>query len=111
MSASEPIQRQLDAYNAHDLDAFLDCYADDVVVRHGDGRVLMSGREAMRPVYQQLFSEHPDIHATVATRLTAGDWIVDEEQIRMDGGEMRAVVGYGVDGGRIQHVVMLSPGM
>lgn len=111
MNAQGPIQRQLDAYNAHDLDAFLACYADDVVVRHGDGRVLMTGREAMRPVYQQLFAEHPDVHATVAGRMTAGDWIVDEELINMDGGEMRVLVGYAVHDGHIQHVVMLAPGM
>lgn len=111
MTSHESIQRQLDAYNAHDVDAFLACYADDVVVRHGDGRVLMTGRDAMRAVYERLFTEHPDVHVEVPTRLAAGDWIVDEEHVSVGGGEMRALVGYGIHDGVIRHVVMLASDM
>ena len=30
MNAAEPVQRQLDAYNDHDLARFVACYSDDV---------------------------------------------------------------------------------
>ena len=30
-----PVERQVDAYNAHDLDAFVACYTDDIVTSDG----------------------------------------------------------------------------
>ena len=30
MTPERCVQAQLDAYNAHDLDAFVDCFSDDV---------------------------------------------------------------------------------
>lgn len=109
MSSHGSVQRQVDAYNAHDVDAFLRCYADDIVVRHGDGRVLMDGKDAMRAAYTQLFSENPDLRADIANRLDAGPWVVDEEVVTAAGREMRALVAYEVRDDLIQTTVMLTP--
>jgi hypothetical protein len=43
----DPVERQVDACNAHDLDAFAACYADDIVIGDGRGTVLLAGREAL----------------------------------------------------------------
>lgn len=48
------VAAQVDAYNARDVDRFLECYSPDAVIEDGSGKVLMRGREAMRPVYRQL---------------------------------------------------------
>ena len=50
------VAAQVDAYNARDLDRFLECYSPDAVIEDGSGQVLMRGREAMRGVYGQLFA-------------------------------------------------------
>ena len=42
------VQKQLDAYNAQDLDAYVACYAQDCVVSGLNGAVTETGREAMR---------------------------------------------------------------
>lgn len=107
-SDDEPVRRQVDAYNAHDVEAFLACYSDDVVVRHGDGRVLMPDKSAMRAAYTEFFGQHPDVRAEVVSRLAAGPWIVDEELVTLAGGEMRALVGYEVSDQLIRTVVMLT---
>jgi hypothetical protein len=93
----DPVQAQLDAYNTHDVDAFLDCYAPEAVIRHADGRVLMRGHEEIRARYERLFADNPDVTAEVPTRIQAGDWVVDEEK----------AVGYEVRGDLIQSVVMM----
>jgi hypothetical protein len=36
-NASDPVERQVDAYNRKDLDAFLACYAADTVVEDAAG--------------------------------------------------------------------------
>lgn len=48
------VQRQLEAYNARDLEAFLAVFSADVVVVSGDDGSLIAGnREEMRPRYEQ----------------------------------------------------------
>ncbi len=90
-------QRQLDAYNAHDLEAFLACYTDDVEVRDvRTGALLMQGREAMRARYGPLF-ERPGLHAALVTRTVLGDDVaIDVERVRglRDDGEVDAVAIY-----------------
>ena len=110
MAVEGPVQRQLDAYNAHDVEAFLACYAEDVVVRHVDGRALMTGIEQMRAQYTEMFELHSDVRAEVANRLQAGEWVVDEEVVTMKDRELRALVGYRVEGDLIRDVVMMTPG-
>lgn len=76
-------QRQLDAYNAHDLEAFVACYTDDVEVRDlRAGTLLMQGREAMRARYGPMF-QRPTLHAALMNRTVMGDDVaIDEERVR-----------------------------
>ena len=52
----DPVEEQLEAYNARDLERFLACYADDVVVEGATGEVVMSGQDAMRRAYGTMFA-------------------------------------------------------
>lgn len=107
MTDADPVQAQLDAYNAHDVDAFLACYAPDAVIRHADGRVLMQGHEQIRARYEKLFEANPSVTAEVPTRIRAGSWVVDEEKVRLTQGELHVAVGYEVRDGLIRSVVMM----
>lgn len=78
MSVTALASRQLDAYNAGDLDAFVACYHPEVVVREGD-EVTVEGREAFRERYTDLF-ERGGFGATVPGRLSEGRNCVDLEQ-------------------------------
>ena len=62
---SDAVERQVEAYDAHDLDAFVACYAETVVIEDAEGRVLMSGRDAMRDRYGKLFGTLPDLRADI----------------------------------------------
>jgi hypothetical protein len=108
MSGSRPVQQQVDAYNAHHVEAFLACYGDDAVVRHGDGRVLMPDKDAMRAAYTDLFRQHPDLRADVVNRLEVGSWVVDQEVVAVAGDEMHALVAYELSEGLIRTAVMLT---
>ena len=106
-ASADPVQAQLEAYNAHDIDAFMACYAEDAVVRHADGRVLMNGHAELRARYERLFAANPEVTAEVPTRIRAGDWTVDEERVRLADRELHLAVGYKVEGGLIKLVVMM----
>ena len=109
----DPIQQQVDAYNARDLERFLACYAPEVVVENAAGERMMEGHAGMRAVYAPLFANSPDLHAEVVTRITVGEFVVDEERVRglnLPGfpPEMHAAVVYQVRGGQIVHVRLLA---
>lgn len=103
-AAGELVERLVAATNAHDLDALVQCFAEDYVnetpVHPARGFV---GREQVRRNWEQIFRGVPDIRARVA-------WVGDGETAwsewemtgtRLDGTphEMRGVVIFGVRNG------------
>ena len=70
-------RRQLVAYNASDLEAFVACYHPEVAVTEG-GEVVCEGRDAMRERYRRLF-ETFEFGGEVPQRLDVGDHCVDLE--------------------------------
>lgn len=77
----DTVERQLQAYNARDADAFAACYAKDVVIEELDGDVVMRGREEVRRLYGEMFAAHPRLHAEIRSRIRVGSWVVDEERV------------------------------
>ena len=108
MSAADTVARQVDAYNAHDLEAFLVCYADDVVVTSGNGDVLMEGLEAIRAEYAVMFEQLPDVHAEVHQRIVRGSWVVEDAHVTATRLDIEALVAYHVPGDRIDRVVVMT---
>jgi hypothetical protein len=94
----DSVERQLTAYNARDLDGFVTCYAEAVVIEDADGAVRTSGREAMRTRYRPVFAGFPELHADVVTRIRVGSYVVDEERVTGGpGGPVHAIAIYRLD--------------
>lgn len=112
MAANEPdpVERQVEAYNRRDIDAFLACYAPDTVVEDATGTVVMRGHDAMRATYSELFRASPDLRADIATRIRVGDYVIDEERItgrRGAADEIRVVAIYHVKDGVIDYIQLI----
>jgi imidazolonepropionase-like amidohydrolase len=104
------VQRQVEAYNARDIEAFLSFYADDVVIRHlPGGEIAWDSKDAMRPRYSKRFAENPELFCTITQRIVHGDWVVDHELVTgvKDRPRVRAVATYEVKNGLIQNVWFL----
>ena len=117
-AAIDAVQAQLDAYNAHDVDAFVRCYAPDVRLLDAGGTLLMQGQEAMRTRYAALFASSPRLHAEVTQRTRIGTddaWFaVDTEVIsgRNEPGSperFTVLVFYAGRGALIHEVRFLTP--
>ena len=113
-AAFDPVEAQLAAYNARDVEAFLACYTTECVIEDGAGARLMQGHGEMRSRYQTLFDSSPNLHCTIVHRTRIGEYLLDEESIsgRMPGVApelRRAVVIYHLDraSGLIDHVRFL----
>jgi hypothetical protein len=98
------VQRQLDAYNAKDLAALLGIYADDAELLEFPSTLLARGSAALRERFAQRFTE-PHLHATLLSRITVGDLVIDHERVTRtfpEGpGTLELVMLYEVKAGRI----------
>jgi hypothetical protein len=76
------VQKQLEAYNRKDLDAFVQCYSDSI--RIGDLTALelrVERRDQLRGLYRQLFAQNPQLHCEILSRVTVGAFVIDEERV------------------------------
>lgn len=74
------VQRQLDAYNARDIEAWVQTYHPDAQQFSLHGPLLSQGRDAIRERMRERFME-PDLHATLLSRTTMGAIVVDHERV------------------------------
>ena len=68
---------QLEAYNRHDLEAFLAAFAPNVRMYSRDGSV-MSGRRTLRETYGPRLATGR-CRAEIVNRIAEGNWVVDQE--------------------------------
>ena len=78
---TEVIDRQLEAYNRHDTEAFVGCYAVDAHLYGPDGEVIAAGHDALRAHYAPRFEDHPEVRATITNRIVVGSVVVDHELV------------------------------
>ncbi|WP_052172576.1 nuclear transport factor 2 family protein [Psychroserpens jangbogonensis] len=102
------VQKNLDAYNARDIDAFLEDYADDVKLYAYPNTLRTDGKEAMRKSYKVWFEHTPDLRAFVKKRIVIGNKVIDEEQVTANGKIFDAVAIYEVENGKITKVTFIQ---
>ncbi len=110
MSPEQTIKRQLDAYNARDIDAFMACWHPEAeFIAHPD-TILARGHAQIRARHDLRFQE-PDLHGHLISRLVLGDRVVDQERVvrNMEGRkvELEVVAIYDVADGLIRRAWFL----
>ena len=103
-------QRQLEAYNARDLSAFVAAYAEDVeVFELPAGTRTLAGRAEMRVRYGALFEASPALHCQLLLRIEHGCFVVDHEAVTglRAGPLVHALAIYEVRAGLIRRVWFL----
>ncbi len=110
-SVEGPVQRQLEAYNAHDLERFVAEYAEDVrVYRMPAAEPALSGKAAISEHYASNRFNNPVLHAQVVNRIVSGNKVVDHERITGLGPQVvEAIAVYEVAGDVIRTVWFFSP--
>jgi hypothetical protein len=98
---SDVVDRMLVALNAHDLDAFVACYADDATIENGHDAVFVRGRDELQARYGPMFEGMPDVRVEALTRTDVGEFVVQEEVVTGRGEPERHVAIYLVRDGLI----------
>jgi hypothetical protein len=97
-------QKQLDGYNALNIEAFLEPYADDVEIYSFPNTLRMKGKEEMRKSYQKYFESTPKLHCELKNRIVQGNTVIDHEYITGVNTPFTAVAIYQIENGKIMKV-------
>ncbi|HEY4078638.1 MAG TPA: nuclear transport factor 2 family protein [Rhizomicrobium sp.] len=93
MSNAEIAQKQLDAYNAQDLETYVTFFAEDCVVSGLNGAPTETSRDAVKTRYAKAFAQFPQNKAELVSRIAVGNTVVDHELvIRAPGGEQFEII-------------------
>ncbi len=98
------VQRQLDAFNARDLDTLLTIYAENAEMFEHPSKLLASGSAQLRERFSVRFKER-DLHALLRRRIVMGNIVVDHEEVTRNfpegKGTLELIMIYEVQRGRI----------
>jgi hypothetical protein len=104
MTPEAVVQRQLDAYNAKDIEALMATYAADAQQFEHPAKLLASGATQIRERFAARFQE-PNLHAKLIKRIVSGNTVIDHEQVTRtfpEGpGQFELVAIYEVQDGKI----------
>ena len=102
------VQAQDNAYNAHDLDAFAACYADDITIIDLAGKQpTLHGIPALKKEYGFLTKVPKAFRVEIVKRIASGPVVVDHERVLglpADKGKPESVVVYEVRNGKIANL-------
>jgi len=109
VSPEDLVQMQLNAYNMHDLEAFLVPYADDVKIYEFPNTLLSQGKDRMRQDYQ-FIEQAPDLHCELVNRIVQGNTVIDQESVifSKNQGKLHAIAIYKIKGQKISEVYFIQ---
>ncbi|NWK76816.1 nuclear transport factor 2 family protein [Aquitalea sp. LB_tupeE] len=111
LSPEAVVQRQLDAYNARDLVAWLATYAEDACQYQHPATLLARGHAEIRQRAIARFAE-PDLHARLLHRQVLGQVVIDHEMVRRNfaegPGQIELLCLYTVEAGKISSASFVS---
>ena len=99
------VQRSINAYNAHDVEAYIATFTPAATFGQLGGRILLDSRDAMKGFYQQMFAARPTVRCDIRQRSVMGPFVIDLQEISGEGQPgMQAMVLSEVREGRISKV-------
>jgi hypothetical protein len=101
------VQRQVNAYNARNINAFMDTYSDDVELYDFPATLSTKGKEAMRKNYEGIFKEVPNLYCEIEKRIVIGNKIIDKEKVRLGNQTLEGIAIYEVEKGKIRKVTFI----
>lgn len=103
-SPADLAQRQLNAYNFRNIEAFLEPYADDVEVYTYPDQLMYKGKDNMRKGYAEMFKNTPNLHCELKERIVQGNIVIDKERVQFGDKIVEAVAIYHIENNKIKKV-------
>jgi hypothetical protein len=101
------VQKQMNTYNARDIDAFMATYTNNVKLYNYPNTLISEGKDVMRKQYQSFFDNTPDLSYIVKKRMVLGNKVIDEEYITANGKQFSVIAVYEIENGKIAKVTFI----
>ena len=103
------VQKQVEAYNAHDIEAFVSFYAADAqTIEFSTGQIYDKSNADIKIAYLELFKKFPNLKCKIKNRIIQGNYVIDQELITgTNVSEASATAIYYVKNGKISKVWFL----
>ncbi|MBC7904085.1 MAG: amidohydrolase family protein [Gemmatimonadaceae bacterium] len=102
------VDRQLNAYNGRNLEAFLEPYAEDIELYEFPNKLVSKGKAEMRKNYSW-FDKVPELHCHIVKRIINGNTIIDHELVTGFGKQpLSAIAIYEIEGNKIRKVYFIQ---
>jgi imidazolonepropionase-like amidohydrolase len=98
------VQRQVNAYNARNIEAFLTTYDDNVELYNFPDSLFAKGKDAMQKIYGDMFRKLNYLHCEIVGRIKLNNTIIDHERVKFDDKIFDGIAIYDVRGGKIVKV-------
>lgn len=102
------VNKQLEAYNRRDIDAFLDTYSSNIELFMYPRESSSKGKDAMRQQYGSMFENVADLNAEIVGRMVIGNKIIDKEKVTYQGQTIYAIAIYEVENSLISKVTFIQ---
>ncbi len=111
MTPEAIVQKQLETYNARDLEAYLALFSETIrTYRPPSTEPVLDGKQALREFYATQRFNKPDLHARLINRMALGNIVIDHELITGVSDEpMEMAAVYEVKNNLIQHIWFYMP--
>ena len=107
------VQKQLEAYNQRDLEAFTALFHTDAALYNlGNDAPIAEGIEAITQLYARLFAQSPELRSDVVSRQVIGNKVLDYEVITGRAGAPEPVyliAVYEIVAGKIKRCYFIRP--
>lgn len=102
------VQKQVEAYNSIDLEAFLSFYSDDVKIYTFPNKLETDGKAAMRESYATFFKNAKVLECKIVKRIVKNNTVIDEELVKYNDIEFTGVAIYEVKNNKIVRVTFVE---
>lgn len=103
------VQKQHDAFNHGDLEAFVGWHSENVAVRAFPDKPLYLGKPKLLETYGRIFSNTLESKVEVTKRIVIENLVIDEEITTVDGRTGHQVAIYEILDGRIASKTLIFP--
>lgn len=103
LSPVEVVDKRMRAYNEHDLEAFLDLYADDVRIYTYPEQLLTAGKAGLSSIFEPLF-EAGQVTVIIHSQIEKDGYVINHETVDYGNEKIEYVSIYEVRGGLITSV-------
>lgn len=107
ISPEKIVQRQVESFNARNLDEFAACYSEDVVVRNFPNDILYKSNETLKNNYERFYSKTPQVQVEVVKRISVGSTVIDKELVTIGDKTHQQVAIYEVKNGLISSMTFI----